>query len=154
MKKTIKIFLLVILTSSYLFAQEFSASVDKSTLGQNERFQIYFTFQNGDLNKLSSFTPPTFKGINLISGPNESRNMQIINGQVSGSLTYSFIAVAPNIGKSEIGSASVIYNGSKLRTEPMSITVVKGVSTNKQVDSKLGISKEELNNNVFIRAIP
>ncbi len=119
MKKTIKIFLLVILTSSYLFAQEFSASVDKTTLGQNERFQIYFTFQNGDLNKLSSFTPPSFKGIKLISGPNESRNMQIINGQVSGSLTYSFIAVAPNIGKAEIGSASVTYNGSKLRTEPM-----------------------------------
>ena len=154
MKKTIIIFLLVVITSGYLFAQEFSASVDKSTLGQNERFQIYFTFQNGDLNRLTSFTPPTFKGINLISGPNESRNMQIINGQVSGSLTYSFIAVAPNIGKAEIGSASVNYNGSKLKTDPITINVVKGVSTNKQVDSKLGISKEELNNNVFIRAIP
>ena len=154
MKKTIIIFLLVVITSGYLFAQEFSASVDKSTLGQNERFQIYFTFQNGDLNRLTSFTPPTFKGINLISGPNESRNMQIINGQVSGSLTYSFIAVAPNIGKAEIGSASVNYNGSKLKTDPITINVVKCVSTNKQVDSKLGISKEELNNNVFIRAIP
>ena len=133
------------ITSGYLFAQEFSASVDKSTLGQNERFQIYFTFQNGDLNRLTSFTPPTFKGINLISGPNESRNMQIINGQVSGSLTYSFIAVAPNIGKAEIGSASVNYNGSKLKTDPITINVVKGVSTNKQVDSKLGISKERKN---------
>ena len=154
MKKTIIIFLLVVITSGYLFAQEFSASVDKSTLGQNERFQIYFTFQDGDLNRLSSFTPPTFKGINLISGPNESRNMQIINGQVSGSLTYSFIAVAPNIGKAQIGSATVKYNGSVLKTDPLTINVVKGVSTNKQVDSKLGISKEELNKNVFIRAIP
>jgi len=154
MKKIIKIFLLIILPYSVFIAQEFNASVDKSTVVQNERFQIYFSFQNGDLNRLSAFTPPSFKGIKIISGPNESRNMQIINGQVSGSLTYSFIAVASNLGKAQVGVATVNYNGSKLRTKPLTINVIKGSSTQKQVDSKLGISKEELNKNVFIRAIP
>ena len=154
MKKIIAIFLLCTLTLSSAIAQEFGASVDKTTIGQNERFQIYFTFQNGDLNRLSAFKPPSFKGLNILSGPNESRNMQIINGQVSGSLTYSFVAVASNLGKITIGSASVSFGGTTLKTDPIKITIVKGTATNKQVDSKLGISQEELNNNVFIRAIP
>lgn len=154
MRKILILFLLVVITTINLYAQEFSASVDKTTIGQNERFQIYFTFQGGDLNQLTNFAPPSFKGLNVISGPNESRSMQIINGQVSGSLTYSFIAVGTEIGKTQVGSATIVYNGSKLTTDPINLTFVKGVSTNKQVDSKLGISKEQLEQNVFIRAIP
>lgn len=154
MKKITSIFLLFILLSVQVIAQEFSVSVDKSTIGQNVRFQIYFTFQNGDLNRLSGFRPPSFKGLKLISGPNESRNMQIINGQVSGSLTYSFIAVGQKVGKVTIGSATVTYNNSNIKTKPISINIIKGQATNKQVDSKLGISPEELRKNVFIRAIP
>ncbi len=150
--KTILLIFLLLVTVS--LAQEFSASVDKTTVGQNERFQIYFTFQNGDLNRLSAFTPPSFKGLKILSGPNESRNMQIINGQVSGSLTYSFVAVAPNLGKITIESASVSFGGTILKSDPIIINIVKGTATNKQVDSKLGISPEELNKNVFIRAIP
>lgn len=154
MKKILILFLLVVITTINLYAQEFSASVDKTTIGQNERFQIYFTFQGGDLNRLTNFAPPSFKDLNIISGPNESRSMQIINGQVSGSLTYSFIAVGTEVGEVKVGSASIVYNGSKLTTDPIDLTFVKGVSTNKQVDSKLGISKEQLDENVFIRAIP
>lgn len=137
-----------------LYAQDFKVSVDKSTVAQNERFQIYFTFQNGDLNKLSNFRPPTFKGLKVLSGPNESRSMQIINGQVSGSLTYSFVVLAPKIEKVEVGSASIDYGGSTLHSDPTTITVVKGNSTTRQVQKHLGISEEELNKNVFIRAIP
>lgn len=154
MKRLIFIIIISFISSNVTFAQEFSASVDKSTIGQNERFQIYFTFQGGDINKLSDFSPPSFKGLKIISGPNESRSMQIINGQVAGSLTYSFIAVAPKLGKVQIGGASLKYNGSSFKSDPLVINVIKGISTNKQVNSQLGISKEELNKNVFIRAIP
>ncbi|MDX1701457.1 MAG: BatD family protein, partial [Melioribacteraceae bacterium] len=150
-----KILLLLYAFSALILqGQEFNSSVDKSAIGQNERFQIYFTFQEGDLNRLSNFTPPNFKGLKILSGPNESRSMQIINGQVSGSLTYSFVAVGPNLGKVTIGEASVKYNGTVFKTKPISITITKGTSTNKQVDSRLGISKEELDKSVFIRAIP
>ncbi len=148
------IFFVLFLTVLDIYAQEFNVSVDKSTVAQNERFQIYFTFQNGDLNKLSNFKPPTFKGLNILSGPNESRSMQIINGQVSGSLTYSFIVLSPEIGKAEVGSASINYSGSTLHSDPITINVVKGTSTNRQVQKHLGISEEELNKNVFIKAIP
>ncbi|MCB0731465.1 MAG: protein BatD [Ignavibacteriae bacterium] len=154
MKVFIKIILLFIFSFNVIFGQEFGASVDKSSVGQNERFQVYFTFQNGDINRLSEFTPPSFKGLKVLSGPNESRSMQIINGQVSGSLTYSFIIVGQEIGDFTIESASVSYGGTKLTSDPLKLSVIKGTSTNKQVDKKLGISQEELEKSVFIRAIP
>ncbi len=154
MKKFIITYFILLLSATNIFSQEFNASVEKSTVAQNERFQIYFTFQNGDLNQLSDFRAPTFKGLKIISGPNESRSMQIINGQVSGSLTYSFVAVAPNLGKVNIGSASIKIGGRKLTSKPISINVIKGTSTTKHVDKRLGISQEDLNKNVLIRAIP
>jgi len=154
MNKILTTYFLILISALNIFAQEFSASVDKTTIGQNERFQIYFIFQNGDLNQLNEFKAPSFKGLKIISGPNESRSMQIINGQVSGSLTYSFIAVAPNLGKVKIGSGSIKFGGKKITSVPISINVIKGTSTSKQVDKNLGISKEDLEKNVFIRAIP
>jgi hypothetical protein len=154
MKKLQFILIFLILFTAKYFAQEFNASVDKSSIAQNERFQVYFTFQNGDLNKLSNFKPPSFVNLNVLSGPNESRSMQIINGQVSGSITYSFVVLAPELGKADVGSASINYNGSTLNSQPITLSVIQGTSTNQQVQKHLGISEEELNKNVFIRAIP
>jgi hypothetical protein len=148
-------FLLLFIASTFnLFAQEFTASLDKNIVAQNERFKIYFTFKGSNLNKLTNFKAPSFKGIKILSGPNQSKNMQIINGQVSGSLTFSFVAAVPNIGKHSIGSASVKFNGQTFKTKPLTFNVIKETSTHKKVRSDLGISKEELNKNVFIRAIP
>ncbi len=152
-----KYFLLsfLFLTSTFnLLAQEFSASIDKSIVAQNERFQINFIFKGSDLNNLRDFKAPSFKGIKILSGPNQSKNIQIINGQVSGSLTFSFVAMVPNIGKYTVGSASVRFKNQTFKTKPITFSVIKETSTHKKVRSDLGISKEELNKNLFIRAIP
>lgn len=154
MQKLLIIFFLFLTSVSGLFAQKFNASIDKLTVNQNERFQIYFTFSDGDVNKVTSFNPPNFQDLKILSGPNESKSIQIINGQVSGSLTFTFIAVAPNLGKVKIGVATISYENNELKTEPIELNVIQGGSTNSKVDPNLGISKEELNNNVFIRAIP
>ncbi|MCP5064099.1 MAG: protein BatD [Ignavibacteriae bacterium] len=154
MKKIFFITLLFLTTSINLFAQEFSASIDKSTIGQNERFQIYFTYKGGNLNALSNFKAPSFKGIRILSGPNESKSMQIINGQVAGSITFSYIAVGSSLGKFNIGSASAKANGKTYTTKPIEFNIIKSTQTNAKVDSDLGMSKKELNKNVFIRANP
>jgi hypothetical protein len=64
------------------------------------------------------------------------------------------VVVASDIGSVEIKAASIIYNGSKIKSESLVINVVKETSTDKNVDKQLGISEEELNNNVFILAVP
>lgn len=141
-------------TGFNLFAQSFKASVDRTTIGLGQNLEVDFTFSNGDLNQLSEFSPPSFSNANLLSGPNESRSMQIINGQVSGTLTYSFIVHSNKIGKLTIGSASIKYKGKKLTSNSIRVNVVKASSAPQTVPSNAGISNQEIARNVFIRAIP
>lgn len=150
-----KLIVIIILTLAGLFAnsyaQDFTATVDRTTVGQYDRFQVYFTFNGQDINGVSNFRPPSFQGFRVLSGPNQSTSMQIINGKVSGSLTFSYILQPSNIGEFTIGSASVDYNGKTYRTSPLKITVVKG-TPQQQRESSGGYSSDELAKNVFIVA--
>ena len=137
-----------------LFAQEFKSSVDKITVGENERFRVYFAFENGNSNEVRNFRGPDFEGFRILGGPNQSTSMQIINGKMSGSVTFSYVLQATTIGKYTIGSATLSYQGKEFKTNPLVIQVVKGSSTaNQQSNPNGGISNEELAKNVFIRAI-
>ncbi|MBZ0184562.1 MAG: BatD family protein [Melioribacteraceae bacterium] len=136
-----------------LNAQSFKATVDRTSIPQNVQFQVYFTLDGEDVNKVRNFSPPNFSGFRILSGPNQSSNMTFINGKVSASLTYSYILVGTDIGDFTIGTASVEYDGKRYQTEPIKLSVVKGNPTaqnNQQSD--VNVSEEELSKNVFIRA--
>ncbi|NJD22892.1 MAG: protein BatD [Melioribacter sp.] len=132
-------------------AQQFNATVDRSTVGQYDRFQIYFSFEGGDVNGISNFRPPALTGFRILSGPNQSSNMQIINGKISGSITFSYIVQPSNIGEFTIESASIDYNGKTFHTQPLKLKVEKG-TPQQQKESTGGYSQEELAKNVFIVA--
>ncbi len=138
-------------------AQIFKASADKTTVGVGETFQVYFEFDASDLNSVTDFKAPTFENFSVLSGPNQSTSMQIINGQVSSSITYSFVVSPQKIGNFTIGVASVNYKGKTYRTEPFTVKVVKGSATVKRrsrPSSNGGIDEGEIAKNVFIRAVP
>lgn len=135
-----------------LSAQEFKSTVDKTTVGQYERFRVYFTFENVNANNVKNFRGPDFKGFQILSGPNQSTSMQIINGAVSGSISYNYIVQASDIGEYTIGNASADYDGKNFRTDPIKIKVVKGTGTPSQTNNSGGVSQEELAKNVFIVA--
>ena len=132
-------------------AQQFNATVDRTTVGQFDRFQVYFTFDGGEVNGLSNFRPPAFTGFKILSGPNQSSSMQIINGKVSGSMTFSYILQPGSMGEFTITSASINYSGKTFNTQPLKIKVEKG-TPQQQKESTGGYSKEELAKNVFIVA--
>ena len=106
-------------------AQQFKASVDKTTIGQNEKFQVYFEFSGGDYNKVKNFRAPNFEGLKVLSGPNQATSMQFINGQMSASITYSYIVVGVNLGTYKIESASIYYEDKVFNSEPISISIAK-----------------------------
>ncbi|MCL6099061.1 MAG: BatD family protein [Bacteroidetes bacterium] len=147
---TVAVFLFVVFIQT-TNAQKFSATVDKTTVGQYDQFQVYFTFDGGDINGLSNFRPPAFGGFKILSGPNQSSSMQIINGKVSGSITYSYILQPTNIGSYSIGSASVEYGGKSYNTNTLNVKVEKG-TPQQQKESNGGYSQQELAKNVFIVA--
>lgn len=150
-----KISLIFLLGLNLVFAQKLKVSADKTTVMQNERFQIYYEFEVENLNEIRNFKPPVFNGLQVLSGPNQSSSMQIINGQVSASITFSFIVFAPNPGKYTVGPALIKYMGKEFTSASLTITVEKGnPKTQNQVTNKkeYGVSHEEIAKNVFIVA--
>jgi hypothetical protein len=137
-----------------LYAQQFKSSADKTTVGQNEKFQVYFEFSGGDYNKVKNFRAPNFEGLKVLSGPNQATSMQFINGQMSASITYSYIVVGVKLGTYKIESASIYYEDKVFNSEPISITITKASGNLSEGNTTGGISNEELAKNVFIRAIP
>ncbi|MBK6912748.1 MAG: protein BatD [Ignavibacteriales bacterium] len=150
---TSKILLIILLFGSLNYAQKFYASVDKNKVGLNEQFEISFTFEGKDINSLNNFTPPAFTNFLALSGPNQSTSMQIINGNVSASRTYSYYLQPRSIGKYSIGSASIQFDGGTFKTQPLTIEVVKGNTQPQQQSNDNTISNADIADNLFIRTI-
>jgi len=150
------ILVLLFIVPAILRAQTFQASVDNTTVGLNNQFQVTFTFEGNDVNNLSDFSPPDFAGFMVLSGPNQSTSMQIINGAVSASLGYSYYLQPKNPGKYTIGSASIKYKGRIIKSDPITIQVVKGapgqVTQKNNNSNNSGVSNDEIAQNVFVRA--
>jgi hypothetical protein len=89
----------------------------------------------------------------VLSGPNQSTSIQIINGVQSASLSYNYIIQPKKIGTFSIGTAYIEYNGESFKTKPIKINVVKGSSKPKTKKQDNGVSDEEIAKNLFIRAI-
>lgn len=147
------------LLSVNVFADSFTASASSTTVGEGDQFEVSFTFSGGDINGIRGFTPPVFKDFLTLSGPNQSTSMQIINGAVSGSISYTYYLQPRSIGKFIIGSASVTYKGNTFKTEPLKIEVVKGSprpkqNSNQNNDVVSADRNDEIAKNCFVRAIP
>jgi len=104
------------------FAQKLVAQVSKNKVVTGEVFQISFTV-NGNM---SGFKPPSFSDFDVFSGPNQSTSMQIANGNMSQTISYSYMIAARKEGKFTIGAASCVINGAKSESSPIAIEVAKG----------------------------
>ena len=132
-------------------AQSFVATVDNNKVAENDRFELRFTFEGTNLNALKNFNPPSLKEFRVLSGPNQSTSMQIINGVSSSSLTLSYILMPNTTGAYTIGTASIQYEEKTYTTDPIKVTIVKGSQKPKD-DSGNQISNEEVAKSLFIRA--
>ncbi len=152
MNITVRFFLaLILFVPGIAFSQTFTASVDNTTVGMNDQFQISFTFSGKDVNGIKSFNPPSFDGFMVLSGPNQSTSMSIVNGAVSASATYSYYLQAKSTGKFTIGAATINYSGRNFTTQPLEITVEKGQP--KQLsNSQGGGTTRDIGDNLFILA--
>ena len=132
MKKYIFILFIILLNSVNTFAQniDFRASA-KNVVTVGEQFQLSFTVNA----KGSGLKMPDLSNFIVLSGPNQSSSssVQIINGQISQSSSYSYtyILQAKKDGKFTIGSAEITVNGKNYKSNPLTIEVVKTQYNNK-----------------------
>ncbi|MDO8627760.1 MAG: BatD family protein, partial [Candidatus Diapherotrites archaeon] len=108
-----------------MFAQKFTASVNKNKVAAGEVFQLDFTINASG----KSFSPPSFSDFTIYSGPNQSTSMQIINGSMSQSITLSYYLAAKKEGTFTIGSASITVGNNTLQSNAVTIEAVKSGNT-------------------------
>jgi hypothetical protein len=151
----IKYFVFLFLLQIGLFGQSFRATVNSTTVALNDKFQISFTFEGQDVNSIKNFSPPDLnKDFLVLSGPNQSTSMQIINGAVSASIIYSYYLQPRNLGNYAVGSAKIQYKDQEYKTESIKIEIVAGAPKPKRDDqTSPNVSEKEISENLFIRAI-
>ncbi|MDP2424716.1 MAG: BatD family protein [Bacteroidales bacterium] len=129
--KTSRVIITLVLMLAGGFVQadtpNFSVSAPQQ-VAVGQQFRMVF---NVDA-EAEGFVAPTFSEFNVLSGPNQSSssNIQITNGQVSRSVTYSFtfILVATKEGTFTIPEARIRAGGKQLSTQPFSIKVLASAS--------------------------
>lgn len=151
--------LLLMLFASRTFAQDasFEASVDKNPVAVDDQFTLSFELKNAGMSGGKNLKLPSLERFHVLAGPSTSSNMQWINGQVSSSVTYSYVLRAKDVGKFTIGAASIEAGGATLSSNPISIEVVKGSPRPKPQaqGGQPGISadvSQQLADNIFLRA--
>jgi hypothetical protein len=144
---------LLLMGVNVLIAQDgtFTASADPARLGTGEQLQVTFTFSGSDVNSVRNLKAPDFNPFSLLSWPNQSTNMQWINGQVSATVSYTYALYARQAGKFTIGSATIEYKGKQLKSNPIQVEVAQG-KPKQQQQKQADQPGAEIGDNLLIRA--
>lgn len=123
MKTKILMFVIGLLAMSFsIEAQEysFSVKVNHDSLLMGNQLKVTFSLANA---QGSDFVAPEFEGFEVVSGPNMSSSMQVVNGAVSQSVSYTYYLKPIEPGVFFVGPASIQVDGQYLETLPIEILV-------------------------------
>jgi hypothetical protein len=131
----------------------FNAGVDKNPVSADEQFTLEFTVTTNGAGPKNFKTPDLGKFL-ILSGPNQSTSMQIVNGSVSSSESFSYILQAREAGKFQIGSATIEVGGNQFKSNVIDITVTKASGqTRQQAQAAQQGDAVDMGDNLFLRAI-
>lgn len=150
----------IFLLALTLQAQEaqFTCSVDRVEIPLGQQFQVTYTLSGGNLKRHSGFNAPDLNRHFLtLSGPSTSQQMQIINGRVSSSMSWTYVLQARGTGTFTVPAATLNYDGRTLQTNTVRVKVTKAVPKSTQQTGDRGSESaaidKEIRENLFIRAI-
>jgi hypothetical protein len=123
-----KIVLLILLISIQAFSQNFTLRVSPNPVHVGQRFEISYKIDT----RAGGFKAPSFSGIRILSGPNQSQSMSFINGRSSVEVSYSFIAVAEKEGKITIPGATINSDGETLTSNSAVLEVLPETEAQKR----------------------
>ncbi len=134
----------LLLAMNFSFAQEVVLEAyAPSLVAVGEQFRL-----NYSINKQpTSLTPPEIKNFEILAGPSSSHStsVQVINGRVTQSETiaYTYILEANKEGKFTLEPAVAIVDGKELKSNPITIEVIKQANANQQQQSQGGQQQEQ-----------
>jgi hypothetical protein len=136
---------LLLLSVSKVSGQSLVATVDKNHLALNETVDVTYSFEGNG----SNFQPPAFTDFTVLSGPNSSQSMQIINGKVSQSTSYTYYLSPKKEGKFVIGPGSATIGGKRVESNSVTLEVTKANSGGSQPKGNVHQGADD---NLFVRS--
>ncbi len=130
----------------------FVAVVDRNPVAVDERFTLEFTITTGG-GSARNFKTPDLSKFLILSGPNQSTSMQIINGTVSSSQTFSYILQARETGKLTIAPATIDVGSDKISSNAIELTVTKSTGQKKQQAQSQQGEPVDIGDNIFLRTV-
>jgi hypothetical protein len=154
MKRASAIVLLAYL-SARVAAQDvsFQATVDKNPVGLGDQFTLSLALSSATSGGGKNLQLPDLSKFQILSGPNQSTQMQFINGAVSSQVTYSYVLQPREIGKFTIGSASIEVGNAVYKSAPITLEVVKGAPRPRQQAQQPVEAGDQIGDNLFLRAV-
>ncbi|MGA9407607.1 MAG: BatD family protein, partial [Bacteroidota bacterium] len=112
------------------------------------------TLNGGGMGGGKNLQLPDLSKFMILSGPNQSSSVQIVNASVSSSVTYSYILQPREAGKFTIGPATIEAGGKQYTSQSIEITVVKGSAKPKQsaASAQTTDANVQVGDNLFLRA--
>ncbi|MFL5763351.1 MAG: BatD family protein [Bacteroidia bacterium] len=156
MKRILTILFSLFLTFS-MSAQKLTLKVSKNKVAAGEAFQITIALDaNGGGLKIAGIND-----FDIYQGPYQSTNMQIINGVMSQSASYTYVIAAKKEGKFTLGPATMIVGNNTLTSNAVSIEVSKAAAgatspgnqsnPNTATQEATTPSSEDIGDNLFAR---
>lgn len=122
-----------IIASSISFAWsaeiQITTSVDRTVIGLNQTFTLEVMLSGDKANKAGDPKIPDLSAFATYMGSSgTSQNIQIINGRMSVSVSYSFTYMTTQVGKFTIPPATITFNGTTYSSDSIEIEVVSSGS--------------------------
>ena len=124
MNNQLFLILLGLLTGFSCVAQEeksssFFVEVAYDTIALEEQFELKFTLKNAKA--IASFEPPALEGFQLLAGPMTSQSMSIINGDMTQSMSYTYILKPMDLGVFIIPATTIETETGMLLSEDIAV---------------------------------
>jgi hypothetical protein len=124
MKRTVFTLVFSALLCGGLVAQKspkFRVELSSDSILMGNSFRAMFILENA---KGENFEPPSFSEFFIVNGPAFSSSFSIVNGDVSQSVSYTYLLEPKEVGNYFIQPASISVGGNILETLPVAIMVV------------------------------
>uniref|UniRef100_A0A7C4TCV8 Protein BatD n=1 Tax=candidate division WOR-3 bacterium TaxID=2052148 RepID=A0A7C4TCV8_UNCW3 len=136
---------------------EFTASVDRTTVGLGETFTLNVSVSGENISGVPSPKLPDLPDFNILGrSSSQSTNISFINGRMSQKTTITFVyTLSPKkIGKFTIGSCKIDYQGKTYETQEIEIEVVKSATQKPSSPATPPPSGGSLEDGVMVIAVP
>lgn len=114
---------LLFLLISFLSLSASAQPTFKAELSRNLTGDAYYTIQYTieGASKVTSFTPPSFREVELLKGPEQTQGYSLVNGELTPYVNFIYVVRPVKTGRIRIGDAVAVVEGKSLRSGPVEI---------------------------------